>query len=417
MSDLFDQWSRQQSHSRPVSGDELEAFGKKAADYWMAGQCRTLNEAVVETVKTAGLSPEQVRRVVEFTNTHAYLAEFRKEGSGHKVINFPGGPASPAEVLKDLNDGGGGTVFDTGGLDYSRPPERSKTASIDHDRILTEGLGPVTSPVPVGDPLQEVYELKDKLASLYENKTSELQGLEVMYMDLSSRLYEQVKQAALSGASLGEVLRVWQPVTPDAEYVKVAFAAIAPRLLAEGVFPSADSLEASFEKTGAARLPNMDHPLVPTFQEYCQTLYKLAETRVARDEAGAALDSLTAFITAFDQEKVAGPVRAVENYFVRRAASRAAAEAPKSPGLIRGITDMASELSVPAGELGRGVGQLLFGEGSSAARSIGGITSGAVKYAPHLAALYGAHQLSKTEPVQRLLGNRPAQPPYGLYGY
>lgn len=120
----------QQSHAIPKSGEELEVLGKSAARKYVSGHCPTLNEAVVDTVKHGGLSPEQVRRVVEFANVNAYLTEFNKEGGAHKYVEFHGGPANPAEVLRDLNDGGGGTVFDRGLADYSHDPEPQKTAAL-----------------------------------------------------------------------------------------------------------------------------------------------------------------------------------------------------------------------------------------------------------------------------------------------
>ena len=130
MHDLPSTTLLQQAHARPVTGEELEVFGKKAAATYACGTCGTLTEAVVETVKHAGLSPEQVKRVVEFTNQNAYLAEFKKEGSPHKYIEFDGGPANPAGVIQDLNDGGGGTVFDRGVADYGSPPTAMKTAEL-----------------------------------------------------------------------------------------------------------------------------------------------------------------------------------------------------------------------------------------------------------------------------------------------
>ena len=118
----------QQSHAIPKSGEELEVLGKAASKKFVSGQSGTLNEAVVETVKHAGLSPEQVKRVIEFANTSAFLSDFHKEGGAHKYVEFHGGPADPAEVLRDLNDGGGGNVFDRGLADYSYDPP--KTASV-----------------------------------------------------------------------------------------------------------------------------------------------------------------------------------------------------------------------------------------------------------------------------------------------
>lgn len=129
MHDLPPQTQLQQSAAHPMSGEELEVLGKRASAMYRCGGC-TLNDAVVETVKKAGLSPEQVKRVVEFANTDAYLKEFEKKGATHKYIDFHGGPANPSEILKDLNDGGGGTVFDTGSGDYMSPPLQKTSAAL-----------------------------------------------------------------------------------------------------------------------------------------------------------------------------------------------------------------------------------------------------------------------------------------------
>ena len=53
MHDLPSQTLKQQAHARPVSGEELEVFGKYAASQFTAGLHGTLTKAVVETVKQA----------------------------------------------------------------------------------------------------------------------------------------------------------------------------------------------------------------------------------------------------------------------------------------------------------------------------------------------------------------------------
>ena len=140
--DMPIQTALQQLKAKPVSGEHLEVLGKYAARAWDRGDYNTLNEAVVGTVRDEHLSPEQVRRVVEFCNGEAYLSEFRKEGSKHRVVHFACGPADPGVVLRDLNDGGGGSVVDTGDGDYrlsvegamkkaaSAAPSLEKTASV-----------------------------------------------------------------------------------------------------------------------------------------------------------------------------------------------------------------------------------------------------------------------------------------------
>lgn len=435
MSDLPEPWARQQAHARPISGEDLETMGKRAADQWASGAFKTLSDSVVGTIKTAGLSPEQVRRVIEFANTHAYLVEFRKEGSAHRVIDFDGGPADPSVVLKDLNDGGGGTVFDRGTLDYNAPPAgKSKHASLDRavETALFEKFASSSEPhpdYPYANPLGELLDLREKVAGMYEHSGSTLSGLETMYQDLAENLFYQVKQAAMNGYPLGDVLRAWQPFTSDPEYVKAAMAVIGPRLLENGVFPSVEAFGASLEKTGSAQTPNPAHPLVHTYQEYCQVLYKLAETRLMHEQAGAALGTINAFVQNYDPEKLAGlnPLDWVEKKMLARAASRAAEhgahEVTRSPGLVKSITQAASDLSHPAGEAGHGLGELLFGEGSGGAKTLGNLTSTAVKYAPHMAAGYGIYRAAETPTGQKILNavtgdnNQPQMALPQGYGY
>ncbi len=88
MSDLPTFAITQQMHARPVAAEDLEVFGKQASARWSEGHAKNLSEAVIETVKHAHLSPQQVQRVIEFANTDAFLKEFKKEGSEHKYIDF-----------------------------------------------------------------------------------------------------------------------------------------------------------------------------------------------------------------------------------------------------------------------------------------------------------------------------------------
>jgi len=314
MHDLPSQTLLQQAHARPVSGEELEVFGKKAASVYACGSCGNLNDAVVETIKHAGLSPEQVKRVVEFTNQSAYLTEFRKESS-HKYIEFDGGPANPSEVLKDLNDGGGGTVFDRGISDYANPP--AKTASVyDGNRramglektaaVLSEPLErdfeamwhvSSTEQMPYADPYQDSMAVREKLASLRDGLVSDLSMLETEYMGVGDALYGHVKQAAMGGMPLGHIIQAWQDVTPGEGFVKAAFALIGPQLVEQGVFQSYDGVVASLEKTAAEYLkPNSAHPLMHSFSDFCGTLSKMAEVRAEHKEVSDYFDRIDWFV-------------------------------------------------------------------------------------------------------------------------
>lgn len=296
MSDLPTFAVTQQSHARPVSAEELEVLGKQASARWAEGRSKNLSEAVIETVKHAHLSPQQVQRVVEFANTDAFLKEFKKEGSEHKYIDFgPEQLADPSEILKDLNDGGGGSRFDDGRLsDYNSPPGEKvamdKTAS--DDGVFAEAFGASDNEVqyPYADPMAPLVTLRGKLAACHEFLSDQVSGLEVMYADLADNFYSKVKRAHLDdGVELGEVVQALTEVTPGPEYMKVAFQLITPRLIREGVFDSQEKIASSLQKTASAALVNREHPLLVDFDEFCQTLSKLAELRHAKNEAAYCL--------------------------------------------------------------------------------------------------------------------------------
>ena len=315
----------QQMNAHSHSGEYLEVLGKKAAADWSSGEHKTLTEAVVQTVKQAQLSPEQVRRVIEFANTSAYLGEFKKEGAPHRVIDFDGGPANPAEILQDLNDGGGGSVYDRGTGDYNSPPGETKTASSKAEEELFELFGKLSSAeehIPFENPHSEVIDLKDKLAGAADHLQAEISGLEVLYAECGDRLYHQVKQASLSEVSLGEVMQAWESVAPSEEYVKVAFTLITPRLLREGVFHHVDDMVRSVDKTAGARMPNPEHPLLLEFGDFCSVLSKLAELREARAEVRTHLGTLNNYV------KTAGALPEAYRAATRGAAGVASAVHP-----------------------------------------------------------------------------------------
>lgn len=395
MADLPVQGLLQQLNARPISGEHLEVLGKSAADRWQAGGCGTLTEAVVEAVKTAGLAPEQVRRVVEFANTHAYLTEFKKESAPHKVVDFgAGGPADAAEVLRDLNDGGGGSLYDRGTLDYEQPPPAAKIASASAEQGLTALFGEPAAPLPFEEPFAEALAIRDKLASVNGHLLSEMSGLEVMYADLADRLYSGVKQAALEGTSLSDIVQAWAAAAPSEEHVKVAFTHISPRLLREGVFASRQEMLASVEKTASAGIVNHDHPLIQDFSELCEVLSKLASTRAARAEVRVSLDQMTGML-----------------------------KAASAGGLLSHANALANRASKPAGKaVGKAVKVLA---GDHAAQTAENVARFGVKHAPTAALLVGANEVRRHMqygPVGRPLSDAvlkhvPMTPQYHQHNY
>lgn len=302
-------------------------MGKHAAMCFHAGKYASLTQSVVDTVKCAGLSPEQVRRVVEFTNTHAFLKEFNKTAEPHKYVFFKEGLADPSEVIKDLNDGGGGTVFDSGTSDYAEPPAAikmssaravgrnldvlEKTAGVqfnrgtEADRILEEGFKlSEARELPYENPLADIEDAQQKLASARDAATSELSELEVLFGDIQDDLYRQVKQAAAAGVPLGHIVQAWvQVLNPEEEHIKLAFAHLGHRLVRDEVFRGYEELGSSLEKTASASLlTNSEHPIVKAFAGFCATVDKMAHIRAAQEEILGMEEKVEGFLRLADQQ-------------------------------------------------------------------------------------------------------------------
>lgn len=357
------------SRSSGHSAEHLEVLGKNASARYRSGQASTLTEAVIDVVKTAGLLPEQVKRVVEYANTDAFLTEFRKEGS-HKVVELAGGPASPFAVLQSLNQPASAVQYDRGTSDYDHPPPEKRASAEAMDHSLRETFRTEASTAyPYANPLGEAYALKQKLASVEETMTGQLTMLEGALHDMTERLYHNVKQAALEGAHLGDVVQAWATapgVTVD--HVKLAFAFVSPRLLKERVFPGADAIGASIEKYASSGIVNPAHPLVTDFEEFCEVVSKLASIRAVREEVSSGLGRL--------------------DYFLKHAAA--------DPGLIGQIYGATGRAGKMLGSGAERATQVLLGPASPHAATVGKVVHKAVEHLPTAAALVGANEARRS---------------------
>ncbi len=135
-------------------------------------------------------------------------------------------------------------------------------------------------------------------------------------------------------------------------------------------------------KTASVGMTNPEHPVVVRFQDFCEVLTKLAETRAARAEVGEQLDRMSAFL----KSAAAGEV-----------ARRGAELVGKAWGASKGLSREAAPV----------IGGALRGAGKAA----GDVAEVVVPYAPH-AAVVGAglkaHDIAQRSPtVQRALSYVP----------
>ena len=350
----------QQRRAAPVSGSDLECMGKSAAEGWSSGLYSSLHDAVVGTVKCARLSPEQVKRVVEFANTAAYLSEFRKEGAGHKYIDFgEAGPANPSTVLQDLNDGGGGTMFDTGSGSaedaYKVPPTPYNPVDDDAPAEKTASASGIWFE---GDPLVEVYALRDELEGRAGHVKEARRQEERNHEYFAEDLYNEVKKAALSGYSLGEIVHVLNSVADDGVFVKAAMSGMLEPLVDQGVYLSFERLQESLVKEGSGT-PDVTHPLVHSFRGYCSSLVKTASLRE-------------------EEKELLGGVAELNSFLRKQAAG----------GLVGAAKEMFRHSADVGGYVGHHAGRLIGGSGGAAR-----FGKGVGRLAGYAAPVVAAHEL------------------------
>jgi len=130
--DFFRELARSPSYSS-LSASDLEGMAKRASNMYLSYDT-PLNEAVVKVAQEChGISPEQVKRIVEMSNTTTYQRLFEK-GASDRNVQFD--IADPSEVLRRLNTGASAPIVKVASPDYSSPPPIPSTKSIEADMAL-----------------------------------------------------------------------------------------------------------------------------------------------------------------------------------------------------------------------------------------------------------------------------------------
>ena len=259
----------QQRAAKNIDPEQLEAMGKRAAALY-AEQHAPLSEAVVEIVKEARLAPEQVKRVCEFANTAAYLLEFEKAGQVRNVT-FDGGPANPADVLKDLNDGSSPGAYQVKQASYQPPKGHYKTAMAS-DSVLAEAFGMGGGMMKIAhdhseraNPGEEVADLRIRLETMKGDLMSKYASSGVLFSDVQKDLCEATRQEILNGATLGDVATAWSSFTSSTPLLKEAMNLVGAHLR-ETRTMGREQQQRSLNKTASVgRTPNPSHPVVDRF--------------------------------------------------------------------------------------------------------------------------------------------------------
>jgi hypothetical protein len=243
-----------------VDPSRLRWLAKRASDLHLAGGM-PLTEAVVQAVRDEpGLGTEHVRRVVEFANNETFQRMFQKEAGDHRVVTFEGGPASPADVLKELNMGA-----------LSSPQAVSeKTASLALDWVPGEDsaygvfdTAKTAEEYPMANPLGDAWRLRDQLMGLRDHFASEHSLAAVRHVEAEDVFVKEAKQVVLDGGSTADISRAVASRAKHPDLAKLALARVQNYFADNGIESVPGPVLA---KTGS--VPNPNSALLRAYDDY-----------------------------------------------------------------------------------------------------------------------------------------------------
>jgi hypothetical protein len=244
----------EQARATPMDPGELQIFGKKAAAMY-SEDGKPLSDAVVASIGDTQISPEQTRRVCEFANQEAFKNEWEKGGSVRNV-EFEGGPADPAAVLRELNDGA--RINQTRTIsDYDSAPEKTVISS---DRTFQKIFGKYAHPTPprTDGGFTKMAALRSDIGGAQDILHDRLSNLELEKQAAVQELGNAVAQNILDGGSLNKIAQAWDHFFNGTETDSV-IEEVKPVLKGRGI-PIPER-----EKVAARRIPNMGHPIISGF--------------------------------------------------------------------------------------------------------------------------------------------------------
>lgn len=268
----------EQTRARPVDPGKLQFLGKQAAALH-SDQGTPLNQAVVDVIGREDLGPEHARRVCEFANQEAFQREWEKGGSVRNV-EFDGGPADPAVVLRELNDGA--RQDSTLVSDYDAPP--TKVARADRrveEEIFGKYAQPMVHPSEVPSGMPDLHRAHQSLNGARDHLHSKISNLEVTKEALARELGDAVTDAVLSGTSMHKIATAWSHFCNRQDLFREALDVSMSRINERGAKIDVER-EKIARKQPTGSIPNKDHPLIGLFLGFAKTAADLRTLKGAR---------------------------------------------------------------------------------------------------------------------------------------
>lgn len=270
MSDPLSNYLMHGTRHASLSPEALELMGKQAANRFL-NEGLSLNESISKlAAEHPDIGGEQVKRIAEFANNAVYLAKHDQSKTAGAESSYPQFElADPARIIQDMSDGARPTVSTPTDIEYSRMPERTKTASVEDDGVLEQIFG---QPTPSKDysretAVTEIHDTKVELEGLRANLETRAEHVTMSLKEAQAEYYDQVKRHLLGGGNFADVIVAAQTSGEEKGKIAQAFQPVIERLLREKV-ASATRLQVMTEQLEkvAHRVVNEEHPLVVNFR-------------------------------------------------------------------------------------------------------------------------------------------------------
>jgi len=234
-----------------VDPRELQELGKKASHLHLHSGI-PLSDAVVKVARWHGkLNHEQVRRVIEFTNNETFQTMFKTAEGSHRVVCFPGGPADPSQVLKELSMDHGVMAGPQG--DRYLPGMDSAGDIFAQEKAAAEQQPPKMIEKRAQQQWIELRRMNDHFADAYRDASHE-------YDTAAFDLCKQARQLVQDGGSSVDVARALGRVQHIEGMAKIAMRHIQEDWAARGV-----DVDDGVALSKHAYLVRTKHPFVQSF--------------------------------------------------------------------------------------------------------------------------------------------------------
>ena len=275
---------RSDRSSKGVDPERLRMLSKRASSLF-TGQSVPLTDAVVSVLREeSDLNQDHVKRVVEMTNNAAYgEQEALTKNAGHKVINFPEGPADPEKVIQQLRSENRGGVMKTAANKRLLGSERYIPGQ---DGLAARPMVKTASAArkldyPYKDPYRELFDVQEKLAAARDELVSRLARLQVTYDEATEAMCKEARELVLSGHSPVEVSRVYIERAPSVDFTKLALKAVRDHVT--------DIPAQPLSKLAGGSI-NPKHPLCTTFDTFVKVATDLFTTLTAVEDVKGQLE-------------------------------------------------------------------------------------------------------------------------------